>query len=192
MQCGTIDILDIPIRELRGKRELKIANDVTLTNDIEIQDDDQSTSSGLDPARLPQNTVAINGQWVKLECASSGSGNHRVQWQMYAQHTKPDQSLISENEFLFEHTEKARYSIIHGDPNEYSLRISSVKMTDAGVYICEDVNANPINKKTHGIQLTVVGKYFLRLYYGLQHILHFILHDICFFIYSFRDKAHVK
>jgi len=114
----------------------------------------------LDPVRLPQNTVAIIGQWVKIECASSGVGDHRVQWRDYVQSSSLDGHLISENEFLFDQSENSRYSIIHGDPNEYTLRIASVKMTDAGFYLCEDVNANPVNKRKHGLQLTVMGKHF--------------------------------
>jgi len=81
--------------------------------------------------------------------------------------------VISYNDFLFDHSEKARYSIVHEDPNEYSLLISQVLMSDAGFYICEDVNANPVNKQKHGLQLTVLGK-CLFLYK-----LHFKLHFTC-------------
>jgi len=164
------------MRQLLGKRELEITNDVPQPNDVSLTNDiveklvekpdDQLRSLGLDPARLPQNTAA-SGQWALIECAASpgsssgGSGNHRVQWREFVYTTDPyTGSLISENEFMFDHPHKSRYSIVHGDPNEYSLRIGPLAIADGGYYVCEDVNANPLNKKKHGLQLTVVGKYF--------------------------------
>lgn len=110
----------------------------------------------LDPTRLPQNTAVAANSFVIFQCASTSSDNQRVQWWEYVYTPAADGAIISDNEFLFEHPNKDRYEIIHGDAYEYSLKINPVLLSDGGYYRCEDVNANPVNKRRHLASLTVV------------------------------------
>lgn len=110
----------------------------------------------LDRDRLPQNMVVTEGGEVTIICAVEGpSASHSVEWVEYA--TNPNGAPISSNEAIGNHPNADRYSIIHSDLYEYSLRISPVIFADGGVYMCRDSQASPLDKRQHSMQLTVVG-----------------------------------
>jgi hypothetical protein len=114
------------------------------------------TQFDLDPDRLPINTAAVEGTTVILECAiQSPSTSHNLIWYEYAY--SPLGSPISSNENVGAHPQRDRYTIIHGDPLQYSLRISPVVLADGGVYECMDQAASPANKRFHAVSLTVVA-----------------------------------
>jgi len=117
---------------------------------------DTPTKFDLDPARLPINVAVAEGSDVVLECAIAGpSESHNLVWTEYAYSSLG--SAISSNDQVGFHPQRDRYSIVHDDPLQYSLRISPVIMTDGGMYECMDGNASPVNKRFHALSLTVVG-----------------------------------
>jgi hypothetical protein len=114
------------------------------------------TQFELDLDRLPINVAVVEGSEVILQCAIQGpSSSHQLLWYEYI--TSQFGTPISSNEFVGEHPNKDRYTIMQNDPLEYSLRISPVVMADGGNYQCQDASASPIDKKFHTLSLTVVA-----------------------------------
>lgn len=127
-----------------------------LSKELPKQLDDTPTQYELDQSRLPENTVVYEGDEVTISCAvQSPSTGHSIEWIEYA--TNPNGAPISSNEFIGNHPNAARYSIIHTDPFLYSLRISPVVMADGGTYQCRDALTSPPFKRQHSMELTVVG-----------------------------------
>lgn len=118
--------------------------------------DDGPVKYDLDPDRLPENVAVVENTEVTLNCAVFDHEElHAIQWWEYVY--GPLAQPISENILVGQHPERERYTIIHGDDAEYSLRISPVVMADGGLYECRDSRGNPANKQRHQIMLTVVA-----------------------------------
>jgi hypothetical protein len=118
--------------------------------------DDIPSQFALDEDRLPENMVAVEGGEITIRCAVEGpSTQHSIEWIEYA--WSPNGGPISSNEFIGNHPQAARYSIIQNDQYDYSLRISPVLMGDGGTYLCQDAQASSALKRQHQMQLTVVA-----------------------------------
>lgn len=119
-------------------------------------DDLKPAQQELDLNYLPINTVAVVGDSVELRC---GIVNplvaHSVQWTEFAYN--PNGNLISDNNDILGHPEAARYTIINDIDGHYNLRISNVVYEDGGVYLCQDVQTNPVLKRQHAAALTIVA-----------------------------------
>lgn len=130
---------------------------VALSKELPKQDGSPDTPKqyALDVSKLPMNMVAVVGTSVTISCAVEGpSTQHSVEWVEYAYN--PNGNPISSNEFVGNHPEAARYTIIHGDQYEYSLRIDPVVFADGGTYLCRDAQAPAIAKRQHSMELTII------------------------------------
>jgi len=117
---------------------------------------DEPVKHDLDRARLPVNVAVIENTEVTLSCAVAEPLNiHSVQWWEYVY--SPLGAIISDNTLIGAHPQRDRYTIIHSDAAEYSLRISPVLMSDGGYYQCMDSWGNPVNKQRLSLQLTVTA-----------------------------------
>jgi len=110
----------------------------------------------LDPDRLPLNVAVPEGSDVILQCAVAPPGaSFHIVWYEYVYNSLGNP--ISSNEIIGAHPEAARYSIVHGDPLEYSLMISPVLLRDGGVYQCQDQAAPADGRRIHSLSLTVIS-----------------------------------
>jgi hypothetical protein len=110
----------------------------------------------LDPNHLPRNTVAQEGSTVVLTCGVLNSAiSHSVQWTEFAYNENGN--LISDNDFILGHPEASRYSIINTVPGYYDLQISNVRLSDGGVYLCQDAQTSAALKRQHAASLTIMG-----------------------------------
>jgi hypothetical protein len=135
-----------------------IYNDVVKRNQQRMRDGESVSQNQLDEDKLPENTVAIEGSTVTLRCAVQfPSIGHSIQWVEYA--TTDAGSPISDNEFIGNHPNADRYTIVQTDNQfEYSLRIRDVGMEDGGAYRCHDAQSFDINEKqTHTCGLVVIA-----------------------------------
>jgi hypothetical protein len=117
---------------------------------------DAPSQFALDPDRLPENSVVVEGGTVTLSCAAEEpSTDHSIEWLEFI--TNANGNPISANEVIGNHPERDRYTIIHSDEFEYSLRISPVLLSDGGTYQCRDGAASAQLKRQHQLELTVVA-----------------------------------
>jgi len=117
---------------------------------------DEPGKYNLDEERLPENVAVPVNTDVTFRCAVANPDNiHGVQWWEYVY--SPLGAIISDNTNVGNHPHRDRYSIVHGDAAEYSLRISPVLMSDGGLYQCLDTWGNPGQKQRHSIRLTVTA-----------------------------------
>lgn len=118
-------------------------------------DDLKPVQQELDLAYLPINTVAEVGSEAILTCGVVNSAvSHSVQWYEYAY--SPTGGLISDNGFVLGHPQAGRYFIINDVPGHYNLRISDVRLSDGGTYMCIDTQTSASNKRQHSAFLTIV------------------------------------
>jgi hypothetical protein len=129
---------------------------VALSKELPKQLGDTPSLYALDESQLPENMVVVEGNEVTIRCYVQGpSTGHSISWWEYV--SNPNGVPISSNEFVGDHPEAARYTIIHDDPFQYSLRISPVVFADGGTYQCRDAQASPPLKRQHSMELTVVA-----------------------------------
>jgi hypothetical protein len=151
-QLTTVSII---MKSLLQLTSLLLLVAVSLSKELPKSDDTPSQYE-LDPARLPENMVVVEGSEVTISCAVEGpSTSHSIEWVEFAY--SPTGNPISSNEFIGNHPEADRYSIVRNDQYEYSLRISPVLFGDGGTYLCRDSQANPAFKRQHQMELTVVA-----------------------------------
>lgn len=120
----------------------------------------QIKSDGLAPSkheltRLPVNTASEVGQDVILTCGITNPGEqHSLLWYEFAQTSTG--GLISSNDLVL-HPNGDRYHIIHDDPAQYDLQISSVDFGDGGIYMCIETYTSTVDKRQHSASLTVIA-----------------------------------
>ena len=107
----------------------------------------------------PDNVAVDIGDTVVLECAGTPDSGYRVQWTEYAYSSQG--TLISENNIILDHPQKARYALLQPTSDTFNLQISDIVAADGGTYVCQDVNGFAPQFYRRAAQLIVISEFYI-------------------------------
>ncbi|XP_043659733.1 neurotrimin [Drosophila teissieri] len=94
-----------------------------------------------------ENVTIAQGRDATFTCVVNNLGGHRVAW------IKADaKAILAIHEHVI--TNNDRLSVQHNDYNTWTLNIRSVKMEDAGKYMCQ-VNTDPMKMQTATLEVVI-------------------------------------